>query len=687
MSTGSVSDVLLAIGHAQEIGRSASTSATSRDVGGNPVSVNSFSQAAIEAMPQNQSLERLIETVPGIVRFSYNEPVAHGFHGVSYEVDGAPVPQTTSSSFSEILDPRNIDSMEVITGAFPAEFGGERSGAVINIVTKRDADIPGGSFTVISPGVGTYGQEQISLSQATRAGSTDVFVNANLQQNNRGLDSPTQNAIHDDTSLSDGFLRTITRLGPTDTLSFDYSTQFNTYEVPINTSISPYDLVVNLANQDDVQLEYNTFGNLNYTHASANGSSYFQIIPWWRSTRIVYAGDLAADIQALDYGNLTCGADAMEPCSLAGLSQDRRATAFGLRAAYFQNTGPNALKFGLDGAAENFVSNETIAQAAAPPFYDDVAQHGENAAAYAQDRWTPNSAISVAAGLRYDYSNGFVQGNQLQPRLGVNVAIGPGTVIHLYYGRLYAAPDLEDTRREAAVVAGGNPNALPVYDLKPQTESYYETGLEHTFSQGYSAYVNVWQRNVWNVLDTTQIYPTPIFAVYNNSYGTAHGVELRVEQRGRTDSWYLSGTYSQSVAGGISGGTFIFCPPNTPNIGNCFASLADPLLEPEDHDQAVNINGAYTKHFGPQMLDYASLGPEYGTGYPVCFQSGACGRLTPHLTFNASLGRAPEKHALGYAIQALNLTNYQYLVKVNNGFNTTQWAPGLQLLVELKAAF
>ena len=99
-----------------------------------------------------------------------------------------------------------------------------------------------------------------------------------------------------------------------------------------------------------------------------------------------------------------------------------------------------------------------------------------------------------------------------------------------------------------------------MYDLKPQTESYYEAGVAHTFGDGIDGYVNVWQRNVWNVLDTTQIFPTPIFAVFNNALGLAHGFELRLEGRNPAASWYLSGTFSQSVAGGISGGTFLFPP-------------------------------------------------------------------------------------------------------------------------------
>ena len=41
--------------------------------------------------------------------------------------------------------------------------------------------------------------------------------------------------------------------------------------------------------------------------------------------------------------------------------------------------------------------------------------------------------------------------------------------------------------------------------------------------------MNFWKRDVNNVLDTTQLANTPIFAVFNNTIGIAKGVEARVD--------------------------------------------------------------------------------------------------------------------------------------------------------------
>ena len=167
-------------------------------------------------MPAGQSLNRVIDTVPGIVRFSYDEPVAHGFHGVSYEVDGAPVPLTTSSNFAELIDPRNIDSLErsperfrlssaarvtACRGEYRDQARRRHSQWLIDRAHRRRRHVRYGDG---GPGA--------SLNWPDRR-----VLQCEHTALDRGLDSPTQTQVHDDSSLSDVFLRTITRFNPNDT--------------------------------------------------------------------------------------------------------------------------------------------------------------------------------------------------------------------------------------------------------------------------------------------------------------------------------------------------------------------------------------------------------------------------------------------------------------------------------------
>jgi outer membrane receptor for ferrienterochelin and colicin len=652
---------------------------------GTPVSGNVLGRQTLATLPTNTSLDRVVQTVPGIVRFSYDEPVAHGFHGLTYEIDGAPIPQATSSNFSEIIDPKNVDSIEILTGAFPAEYGGSREGAVVNILTNRanSLKVPySGSFTA---GFGNQGQSVASLDQAFKAGPLDVYFSANGQHTQRGLDAPTFTAQHDDSSQADQFLRMVSPFGKNATLAFDYSNQFAQFQIPINTDPNDrYDPQVSVPGTADVQREYDRYANFNYTKVSNDGNGVFQLIPWYRSTRIAFDGDLANDVLATQPDPVTG-----LPVNLIGLRQDRQATYAGLRASVYRASDRHAWKVGVDLSRENLTAAETFAcydsncdgsGAHLQPFYatsTNAAQAGSQIGIYAQDKWSPSRVVSVDYGVRYDHSTGYTGGDQISPRIGINVAPNAKDVVHFYYGRMYAAPALEDVRQACVVLAGCS--TTPTYDLKPERDTYYEMGVSHTFSRGLTGYVNYFNRLATNVLDTTQLLNTPLFAVFNNARGRDEGVEVRLQGTSLStgDSWFLSGTASNAQASGVSGSTFLF-PPD---------AVSDTSWQPEDHDQTYELNGAYTHRFGADRAWFATLQSEYGSGFPVAFESGE-GRLPTHLTFDLALGKQAGTGAnksLGFDLNVENLLNHQYVIKIANGFNTTQISNGRKILFRVTA--
>ncbi|HEY5258401.1 MAG TPA: TonB-dependent receptor [Candidatus Baltobacteraceae bacterium] len=650
-----------------------------RGVSGTPISVNTISRKQIEALPGNNSLNNVIETVPGIVKFSYNEPVAHGFHGLTYEIDGAPFPQATSSNFAELIDPKNVDSIEIFTGAMPAEYGGSRQGAVVNILTNRPTKLDAPFAGTVTYGGGNYGQSLGSFDAAARLGSGELFLDANSQNTNRGLDAPTFDAIHDASSQSDQFLRYVMPMGATQTLGFDYSDQLAQFEIPINTDPNnPNDPQVSPSRTDDVQREYDRYANLNFTAVSKDGNGVFQLIPWYRSTRIAYDGDLANDVLATQPDPNTG-----IPTNLVGLREDRTATYAGIRISDLRTTGNHTIKIGLDANRETFDATQTLAQFGIANVDTAVAQAGTQIGLYAQDSWQPSKQIGVSYGLRYDHSTGFVGGDQISPRIGINIAPDQKNLVHFYYGRFYAAPQLEDVRQSCVVLVNGCPTT-PVYDLKPETDSYWEMGVRHQFSPVLSGYVNYFMRDVNNVLDTTQLLDTPIFAVFNNTIGRDRGVEFRLDNNLRGgDSWFASGTVSHSEAAGISGSTFLSCSDQDPTCVNQNFSTLD--LQPEDHDQTYAATGAYTHRFGQAQTWFATLQGEYGSGYPVQFESGE-GRLPTHLLVDFSIGRQARK-GVGIDLDVQNLLNHQYVIKIANGFNTTQISSGRNILLRLTAPF
>ncbi len=263
----------------------------------------------------------------------------------------------------------------------------------------------------------------------------------------------------------------------------------------------------------------------------------------------------------------------------------------------------------------------------------------------------------------------------MSPRFEINGEIGSGTVLHGYYGRLYAAPSLEDVRRDAVVTQTSSTDG-PMYDLKPERDTYVELGIAHTFRPGFRGYINAFDRTAVNVLDTTQLGNTPLFAVFNNAVGRDRGIELRLDATSARVDAGLSMTFQRAEAGGVSGSTFLFAPDAASNI----------TLQPEDHDQRWTGNGFYTRRFGAGLRTFATAQAEYGTGYPTQFENGA-GRLPAHWIVDASFGRLAggATKQFGYMFSVDNLFDHRFLIKVNNGFNTTQWSAPRRLVFRITA--
>ncbi|MDB5028936.1 MAG: hypothetical protein JWO66_2625 [Candidatus Eremiobacteraeota bacterium] len=648
------------------------TAATSTGVRGTPVSQNAFGARRLATMPRNDRLAAIVESVPGVVRFSYDEPVAHGFHGISYELDGAPLPQSTSSNFAQLIDPRDISAAEVFTGAFPAEFGGSRQGAVVNVVSD-----PGGGETrsrgAVTFGGGTQGDAEMRLKQSFTAGKARITLALNADRTGRGLDTPSRDAQHDDASTANQFVRLALPFDSRNLLAATFSAQTASFQIPISTRFSAESPIVAAPGTDDVQRENARFASVSFTHTSKDGQGYVRVVPWLRYDRISYLGDTANDMLATRFD-----AAGNPVAQQNGVTEDRTATYAGLRLSAFRASDRHALKAGIDLSRENFRSSTTIVCAPGncldPTFVDASRASGSQTGAYVEDKWSPNGRFAVNAGLRYDRSTGYTAGSQLSPRLEINQQIGR-SVLHAYYGRLYAAPALEDTRRDA-IVTQTSADAAPVYDLKPERDTYIELGIAHTFRPGLRGYLNAFDRTAVNVLDTTNLANTPLFVVFNNAVGRARGLELRLDQSSAVMDAQLSLTYSRAEAGGISGATFLTDP----------GSAHDLTLQPEDHDQRWTANLSFTRRFGRDNRTFVSLGSEYGTGFPVAFENGE-GRLPAHWIVNAVLGRLPGRASrdLGYELAVENVFDHRYTIKVDNGFNTTQWNAPRRIVLRLTA--
>jgi hypothetical protein len=159
------------------------------------VDKNLFDKLPLES--QSSSLTSLVTlSTPGIAADSNG--LFHGFgdHAEnSFSVDGQPMTDQVSKVFSNQLPVDSIQSMEVIAGAPPAEYGGKTS--VVIVATTRSGQgmtTPHGDVTA---SYGTFGSSYAGFNLGYGGKNWGNFVSANGLNSGRFLDPPEFVVFHD----------------------------------------------------------------------------------------------------------------------------------------------------------------------------------------------------------------------------------------------------------------------------------------------------------------------------------------------------------------------------------------------------------------------------------------------------------------------------------------------------------
>src|SRR5450759_914676 len=161
--------------------------------------------AAIAQMPagDNTLLNQVILQMPEVAQDSFGQFHIRGEHnGLQYRINGIILPEGISV-FGQSLDPRLIESMTLVTGALPAEYG-LRTAGIIDLTTKSGLLEPGGAVSVYG---GSHGTVQPSINYGGSSGSLSYFASGDFLRNDLGIESPdgSSNPIHDHTTQTHGF--------------------------------------------------------------------------------------------------------------------------------------------------------------------------------------------------------------------------------------------------------------------------------------------------------------------------------------------------------------------------------------------------------------------------------------------------------------------------------------------------
>jgi outer membrane receptor for ferrienterochelin and colicin len=677
-------------------------------------SSTSVTKEQIAAMPQGDqiSLPKLLETTsPGVVEGPFNQVFIRGNHAnIQYQIDGIQLPDSSSGTFAEAFSPRNIDHYELITGGIPSEFG-ERMAAVMNIVTKTGPEAPNGS---VDMNYGSYNtiSPQALFGGSNASGNFHYYLSGNYHQTDRGIDTPqpetTTNessggteATHDYSNGNNEFAKMDWLLGNDDKVSLILFQSYNKYEIPnFDSSFNPHDTYFTadysdqygntgfqyrLPDTNDVQYNRDAYAQLVWKHTFSE-KSFLQVAPYWKYSGVRVDNDLANDLAPANPAD----AAVFNPgISATSFTLNQHVNNEGVKADYtYRPNNSNLIKAGLQVQAtqshDDYSVSSLSTTLAAPglpvsSYFDGGDDDkGYEEAVYVQDDYQISKAWSLNIGLRmtgvqFNFGDSNASFDQLQPRVGLNYLATETTKLHAYYGRLFQPAPLENLREAFDQASGGT--TANFYDIKPETDNYFEVGVDQQIAQTHVTSVNVYYKRASNMLDDTQLLNTSIATPYNFADGYAYGIEYSLHGK-LSANWsdYLNYSYEIAKGENISGGSFAFNSANPVPPQNTYLFL--------DHVQEHTANGGFT--YAKDQY-YGTVQGLFGSGLRTGDQNQYS--LPSHFSFDLSGGYNfnGENYWSKWKVSGdiLNITNNAFPITIANGYNGSHYAAGREFFIRL----
>ncbi len=158
------------------------------------------------------------------------------FHGLgdhaenSFSVDGQPITDQQSKVFSNQVPLDSIESMEVISGAPPAEYGGKTS--VVIVATTRSGQGVTTPHGRVTASYGSFGTSNLAAELAYGGKNWGNFISANGLNSGRFLDPPEFTVRHDKGNEENLFDRVDYQLNSADSIHLNFGYSRSWFQTP-----------------------------------------------------------------------------------------------------------------------------------------------------------------------------------------------------------------------------------------------------------------------------------------------------------------------------------------------------------------------------------------------------------------------------------------------------------------------
>jgi outer membrane receptor protein involved in Fe transport len=671
----------------------------------------------IEAQPggDNTLLNQVILQAPGVAQDSFGQLHVRGEHnGLQYRLNGIIIPEGISV-FGQTLDPRLAESVQLITGALPAEYG-DRTAGIIDIKTKSGLFAPGGQASIYG---GSHSEINPSFDYGGSSGNFNYFVSGDYLTNTAGIESPDgrSDPNHDRTKQWHGFAFAQEILDNDSSITALFGTSNDMFQIPNQTGLQPAGLdgIVGLGPQNAASGNFVLAANGQTAFPSTalderqREITHYGILSWLRS-----AG--ALDLQVSVFGRYSSlsfspGGDVGD-ILYNGIAQTayKRDEAYGLQAEGAWHAGSDhTIRFGVLYQADDLTSNTSsrvlavaaggvanpnpnplcidpavICQTSASPLIviDNSTRHAWSYGLYIQDEWNILPSLVLNYGVRFDQFRAFDAEDQLSPRVNAVWTPSDMTTLHAGYARYFSPPPIELVATTDIALFDNTTAATAHTDDQPKAEraDYYDIGIDQKFDENISLGLDGFYKASRNLVDEGQFGAPIILTPFNYRAGRQYGLEFTATYDAGDFSSYLNAAYERAVGKEIVSSQFQFSPEELSYIAGNFIPL--------DHQQLVTLSAGASYKWDGFIFSSDLL---FGTGLRRDGATPNGGHVPAYTQVNLGVSRAFHIDGAGgftARFDVINLFDEEYQIRDGTGVGVgaPQFGPRRGFFVGLSKA-
>ncbi|HZU08637.1 MAG TPA: TonB-dependent receptor, partial [Pseudacidobacterium sp.] len=496
------------------------------------------------------------------------------FHGLgdhasnSFSVDGQPISDQQSKVFSNQIPADSVQSLEVIDGAPPAEYG-DKTSLVIKVTTRSGQGLkrPTGS---INTSYGTFGSVNGGFDLGYGGDNWGNFITANGLNTSRFLDPPEFKVFHARGNEQNIFDRVDYNFTQADSIHLNLNYTRSWFQTPnAYDNLNILDQFGNSVGETDQKSKIETF-NIAPTYTRLiNNYSVFNFGAYARKDAYNYypSRNPFADFSPTQSETVQQRRTLLNTGAHTDISYVRGAHNFKAGAVYEHTflrendalgiVNPTLNSPCLDANGNPVIGFTDPSQCAAAGdqpnanFNSDLLPydltrsgglygfHGradiKEIALYAEDQITAGNWL-FSLGMRGDLYNGLTRERQAEPRLGVSYSIKPtNTVLRVSYARTLETPFNENLVLSSTGCA--DPVLSPLLSCTPGVIGKLTPGFRNEFhagfQQAFGKYAVISGEYIWkythNAFDFSVLGNTPITFPINWHNSKIPGFTLRAD--------------------------------------------------------------------------------------------------------------------------------------------------------------